>query len=75
MEKDTKETLTVLWFSRVFRWLLGALFITAGIIYFNEGGWPAILFGTLILVTGFFRPRRCLDDGAGCSLPSEKDAL
>ena len=28
--------------------------------------WPAILFGGAFIVSGFFRPRRCMDDG--CSV-------
>lgn len=55
------------WLSRLLRWMLGAIFITTGILYFKDGGWPAILFGTVFFVTGFFRPKRCID--GTCSLP------
>ena len=54
---------SVFWFSRILRWVLGLLFIGAGILYINDGGWPAILFGAAFLVSGFFRPRRCMDEG------------
>jgi hypothetical protein len=49
-------------FHRIIRWSLGSLFLGAGIYYFNEGAWPAIVFGVLMVVTGFFKPRRCVDD-------------
>jgi hypothetical protein len=64
----TGQTTIVTWFSRLLRWVLGAVFITAGILNAKAGGWPAILFGALIFITGFFRPRRCMGDE--CSLPS-----
>jgi|GEM_PF-802227 uncharacterized membrane protein len=67
---DSKETKTVIWFSRILRWVLGAFFMGAGIIYFKQGAWPAILFGALIFVTAFFRPKRCLEEG--CEIPSPK---
>lgn len=57
-----KEEKLVTWFSRLLRWGLGMLFIIMGIVYFNKGGWPAILFGILIFITGFFKPKRCLDN-------------
>lgn len=60
---DSKSDKLVIWFSRSLRWILGSFFITAGVIYFNKGAWPAILFGVLIFVTGFFRPKRCLEEG------------
>ncbi|MBS1752397.1 MAG: DUF2892 domain-containing protein [Bacteroidetes bacterium] len=65
-----KSDKTVIWFSRIIRWGLGALFIGGGIYYFNQGGWPAILFGTVLFVTGFFRPRRCLEEGS-CEIPGD----
>lgn len=47
---------------RLVRWGLGSVFIAIGILYFSEGAWPVFLFGAAIMVTGFFNPRRCLDD-------------
>jgi hypothetical protein len=52
----------LVWFSRLLRWGLGIIFIGAGITYFNDGAWPALFFGAVLIVTGFFRPRRCIDD-------------
>jgi len=49
-------------FSRLLRWALGILFIGAGIYFIDEGAWPAIAFGGLMFLTGFFRPRRCVED-------------
>jgi hypothetical protein len=57
----------VIWFSRILRWALGGLFIFTGIWYLQQGGWPVIIFGGIIFITGFFKPRRCLDEG--CELP------
>lgn len=54
----------VVWFSRIIRWGLGALFIGGGIYYYHQDGWPAIIFGAVLFVTGFFRPRRCLEEGS-----------
>lgn len=59
MNKDEK---LITWFSRLLRWLLGAFLMGAGIVYAHKGGWPAILFGALILVTGFFKPKRCINE-------------
>lgn len=54
-------------FSSILRWVLGSVFLGVGIVYIRDGAWPAILFGVAFIVSGFFRPRRCLDDG--CDLP------
>ena len=58
---DKKEEKLITWFSSLLRWGLGVFFLTTGIIYIKEGAWPAILFGILIFVTGFFKPKRCID--------------
>jgi hypothetical protein len=57
-----KEEKLVIWFSRLLRWGLGGLFIITGIMYNKSGNWPAILFGALIFITGFFKPKRCVDN-------------
>lgn len=62
----------IIWFSRLLRWSLGVLFIAIGVLYFNERGWPAILFGVIFLVTGFFRPKRCID--GSCTLPKNQNS-
>lgn len=67
MNKEDNSIRTTLWFSKVLRWALGLLFIGVGVFYYHEGGWPAILFGLIFFVTGFFRPKRCLQEG--CELP------
>ena len=63
-----KDEKLITWFSRVLRWILGCSFIVTGILYDDQMNWPAILFGTLIVVTGFFKPKRCIGDCAtgGC---------
>ncbi|MGL6268107.1 MAG: hypothetical protein ACRC2O_09270 [Chitinophagaceae bacterium] len=62
-QNDSLETKRLIWFSRILRWGLGSLFIGAGIYYFEDGTWPALLFGSVLFATGFFRPKRCLADG------------
>jgi hypothetical protein len=57
-------------FSSLLRFALGVVFIIVGIVYWKEGGWPAIIFGGILFITGFFRPKRCLEEG--CDLPSSK---
>jgi hypothetical protein len=57
-------------FSRLLRWTLGAVFIATGIWYYQDGAWPAIAFGSAMFITGFFRPRRCVDDK--CDIGSEQ---
>jgi hypothetical protein len=44
-------------FSRLLRWGLGAGCICLG-IYFGTD-WPVIIFGSVLFLTGFLRPRRC----------------
>ena len=61
--RTTNDRLTL--FSRVLRWSLGALFIWVG--WHFEGAWPAYIFGGILFVTGFFRPKRCLDEN-GCEI-------
>jgi hypothetical protein len=58
MNKDEK---LVTWFSRLLRWGLGVAFILTGILYEDKANWPVILFGVLLVVTGFFKPKRCID--------------
>ena len=61
---------TAVWFSRIIRWSLGILFIGGGIYYYNQDGWTAIIFGVIFFITGFLRPKRCLEKDA-CALPGE----
>lgn len=62
-QEDTKSTRFVLWFSSILRWTLGLLFMGLGYMYFEEkSSWALILFGLVFFVTGFIRPKRCLDD-------------
>ncbi len=46
----------------IIRMEVAGIFIHTGIKYTGQDGWPAIAFGTLILITGFFKPKRCLHD-------------
>ena len=69
---DSKETTRLILFSRLLRWAFGILFISLGMVYYEEGTWPAILFGTVFFMTGFFRPKRCLDEGCEIESAGEK---
>jgi len=62
MKTDTRDTKIILWVNRAIRWGLGITFITIGIIYKDEGRWFALVFGAAFIITGFFRPRRCLEE-------------
>ncbi len=53
----------ITWFSRILRWLLGTFFIATGIWFYEKGAWPAILFGLVIFLTGFLKPKRCIEQG------------
>lgn len=57
---------------RLVRWLFGLGFISVGIYFFEEGGWPAIIFGLLFIATTFFRPARCMD--SSCTFPINPSA-
>jgi len=65
---DSKDTNRLILFSALLRWLFGILFISLGLVYYEEGTWPAILFGIVFFITGFFRPKRCLEEG--CQIDS-----
>jgi hypothetical protein len=63
-KNDTKDIRWVIWFSSALRWLLGLLFMVLGFVYRKEEGtWFLMIFGLVLIVTGFIRPRRCVDDG------------
>lgn len=70
-KNDNKSVRTTIWFSSIIRWVLGAFFIGVGIWYIDRDGWPAILFGAVMIITGFLRPKRCLNES--CELPSSKE--
>jgi hypothetical protein len=53
---------TLVWFHRILRWGLGLLFIGVGVYYWENDAWPAILFGAVMLTTGFFRPKCCIGE-------------
>jgi hypothetical protein len=68
---DAKDIKRVILFSALLRWAFGLLFIILGFVYYEEGTWPVIFFGTIFLITGFFRPERCLE--TGCRIDSIGD--
>lgn len=69
MKKDTQETLLLIWAHRIVRWSFGGAFLLYGLSHHEEGSWFAIAFGAAILLTSFFRPKRCLEET--CSLPTK----
>jgi len=62
MQNDTRDTKIILWVNRAIRWGLGITFLSIGILNKEEGRWFAIVFGIAFIITGFFRPRRCLEE-------------
>jgi hypothetical protein len=59
----TRTEKWVIWFSRILRWLLGTGLIVLSYQYAKDDyAWVLLAFGVLLIVTGFFRPKRCLDD-------------
>jgi hypothetical protein len=63
----------VIGLSRYLRWGLGTGFLIFGIKTFPEGGWAAVLIGSVLVITGFLRPTRCLDENIPCNNPQEED--
>ena len=62
-QKDTKSTKAVIWVSSLVRWLLGLVFLYMAYLLRKEAGtWILLLFGSVLFVSGFFRPKRCIDD-------------
>jgi hypothetical protein len=60
---DTRENRIAIWFSSILRWTLGLLLIAVGYSPSNDdSSWVIMVFGLIILVTGFIRPRRCIND-------------
>ncbi len=49
-----------IWLHRFLRFGLGAAFLTIATQY--EDAWPLYIFGGILFITGFLRPRRCIDD-------------
>lgn len=61
--KKEKRTTLVIWFSRILRWSLGMLLLLLGYTYAKDDyTWVLIVFGVLLVITGFLRPKRCLDN-------------
>jgi uncharacterized membrane protein YphA (DoxX/SURF4 family) len=60
---DTRENRIAIWFSSILRWGLGLLFMAVGYTHFNDdSAWIIMVFGLIILVTGFIRPRCFIND-------------
>ncbi|MBX3240208.1 MAG: hypothetical protein KIT80_02860 [Chitinophagaceae bacterium] len=66
---ENRSVQYTIWFSRILRWVLGIFFIGVGVWYYNDGAWPALIFGAVFFVTGFFKPRRCID--GSCAVPGK----
>lgn len=60
---DTRNTKIAILLSSVLRWLFGIVFLTISYVnYGKDGWWILLLFGTAFMVTGFLRPKRCIED-------------
>ncbi len=62
MKSDTRETKIVLWFNRAIRWSFGSALLYYGIINHDESRWIGLVIGTVVVISGFIRPKRCLED-------------
>jgi hypothetical protein len=64
---DTRENKIAIWFSSILRWFLGLLFMIMGFTHFKDDrDWLVMVFGLIIFVTGFFRPKCCI--GSNCKI-------
>ncbi len=62
-KNDTKENKLAIWFSSILRWSLGLILIFKGFSQSkDDSAWATIIFGIIILITGFFRPTCCIND-------------
>ena len=62
-KNDSRTSRKAIWLSSILRWAIGIVFLTLGFIFRKEDDpWILFLFGTVLFVSGFFRPRRCIDD-------------
>ncbi len=62
-ENDSMQTKSIIWISSVLRWILGSSIACFGYLYrHEEKAWVAIVFGLLLIATGFIRPKRCIED-------------
>jgi hypothetical protein len=64
--KKKKNIDWAFWLSRVVRWGFGGFLIWLGM--HNDHEWAVIIFGAVLVITGFFRPRRCINDS--CDMQS-----
>jgi hypothetical protein len=64
------QTRQIIFFHRILRWALGTVFILVGTSYWKQDGWPVLVFGGIIFLTGFFTPRRCINNA--CETPSSQ---
>jgi hypothetical protein len=53
-------SISSIWMYRLVRWAFAAFFIAIGFLYVDA--WAAFVFGGIFLVTGFFKPYRCIGD-------------
>lgn len=65
--KDSGSVKAAIWLSRFLRWGFGLLFIWAGTL--DPSAWPAYILGGITFITGFFRPKRCLEET--CDVPNK----
>ncbi|MBC6490242.1 hypothetical protein ACFSQD_07965 [Flavihumibacter stibioxidans] len=54
------EKIDPVWLHRIIRFGLGSVFI--GVATQFDDAWPLYIFGGVMFISGFIRPRRCIDD-------------
>jgi hypothetical protein len=54
-----KEQKLIIWFHRILRWGFGIAMIIFG---FTQSSYVSIVIGSIMTITGFFKPVRCMGD-------------
>jgi len=68
-KKDIKSNRLAIWFSSIIRWILGLVFVGMAYVFRNDdSAWIVMLFGIVFIVTGFIRPKRCLENEDNCKV-------
>ncbi len=60
---DTKDIKLTILFNSLLRWLFGMVFLAIAYYdYGKDGWWVLLLFGIAFIITGFIRPKRCINN-------------
>ncbi len=68
MKSDSRDTKFVLWINRMIRWSFGGALLFYGIINHDESRWIGLVIGSVAFISGFIRPKRCLEENGQCRI-------